>query len=59
MLKMIAQIVSWVCLIVLIVPSMLYLAGKMTSLDQVKTIMTVATVLWFVSVPLWMWNSQQ
>lgn len=59
MLKIIAQIISWVCLVVLIAPSILFLAGKMTSLDQVKTIMTVATVLWFVSAPLWMWNGQK
>ena len=59
MLKVIAQIISWVCLVVLIAPSILFLAGKMTSLDQVKSIMTVATVLWFVSAPLWMWNGQK
>ena len=41
---------GWFC------AAVLYLAGAMTSLDQVKTVMTAATVLWFVSAPLWMWN---
>ena len=59
MLKMIAQIVSWLSLGVLIVPSILFLAGKMPELDQVKTYMILATVLWFVSTPLWMWNGQK
>ena len=58
MLKYIAQIVSWICLIVLVMPSVLFLAGKLTSLDQVKLIMLIATILWFVSTPLWMWKGK-
>ncbi len=45
-------------LVVLIVPSILYLADKMT-LDTVKTIMLVATVLWFIAAPLWMWREEK
>jgi hypothetical protein len=55
-MKMIAQILSWISLVVLIAPSVLFLAGKMSSLDQVKWVMLLATILWFVTAPLWMWK---
>ena len=58
-MKIIAQIISWICLIVLMVPSVLFLAGKMTSLDQVKLVMFLATILWFITAPLWMWKASQ
>jgi len=58
MIKQITQLVSWLCLIVLVVPSILFLAGKLPSLDQVKLIMLIATVVWFVSTPLWMWKEE-
>ena len=56
MVKNIAQIVSWLSLVILVMPSVLFLMGTFSSLDQVKLIMLVATVVWFVSTPLWMWN---
>jgi uncharacterized membrane protein YdjX (TVP38/TMEM64 family) len=58
MIKQITQIVSWLCLIVLVVPSVLFLTDKLPSLDQVKLIMLIATVVWFVSTPLWMWKEK-
>ncbi len=58
MIKQITQLVSWLCLIVLVVPSVLFLTGKLPSLDQVKLIMLIATVVWFVSTPLWMWKEK-
>ena len=58
-MKIIAQIISWVCLIVLMVPSVLFLAGKMESLDQVKLVMFLATILWFITAPLWMWKASE
>ena len=58
-MKIMAQIISWVCLIVLMVPSILFLAGKMTSLDQVKWVMFLTTILWFIVAPLWMWNASE
>lgn len=57
-MKMIAQILSWISLVMLMVPSVLYLAGKMSSLDQVKWVMLLATILWFISTPIWMWEEQ-
>jgi len=56
MIKQIAQLVSWLCLIVLVLPSVLFLTGKLPSLNQVKLIMLMATIVWFVSTPLWMWK---
>ena len=56
MIKTVTQIVSWLCLVVLILPSVLFLTGALASLDQVKQIMLIATVIWFVSMPLWMWK---
>ena len=58
MIKNIAQIVSWLSLVILIMPSVLFLMGTFSSLDQVKLIMLVATVVWFVSASLWMWKEK-
>lgn len=58
MIKQITQLASWLCLTVLVVPSVLFLTGKLQSLDQVKLIMLIATVVWFVSTPLWMWKEK-
>ena len=52
-MKTVAQVISWIALVGTLVPSIAYLAGGLT-LDAVKTWMLVSTVLWFVTVPLWM-----
>jgi nitrate/nitrite transporter NarK len=57
MLRKIAQWVSWLSLVALVAPSIIFLAGKM-ELDRVKTIMLIATIVWFISASLWMWNSE-
>ena len=57
MLRKIAQWVSWLSLVALVAPSIIFLAGKM-ELDRVKTVMLIATIVWFVSASLWMWNSE-
>ena len=59
MIKKLTQIVSWLYLVVLILPAVLFLVGKLPSLDQVKLIMLIATVAWFVSTPLWMWKGNR
>ncbi|MHC4905895.1 MAG: hypothetical protein ACYTFX_05190 [Planctomycetota bacterium] len=56
MIKTLTQIISWLCLVVLIMPSVLFLVGKLPSLDQVKLIMLIATIIWFIITPLWMWK---
>jgi hypothetical protein len=53
-----AKIISWISLIVLIVPSILFLAGSM-KLDQVKMVMLISTIVWFVSAAMWMWRKEQ
>jgi len=52
-MRKLAQIISWLALVGVIVPAILYLAGK-TTLPAVKLWMLVFTVIWFVSVPIWM-----
>ncbi|MHC4291118.1 MAG: hypothetical protein ACYTEU_01615 [Planctomycetota bacterium] len=55
-MRLIAKYFALLMLLVLIGPSMPYLAGKMSSLDQVKWMMLLTTILWFVCTPLWMWK---
>lgn len=52
-MRKIAQIISWLSLVGLIIPPCLYLAG-MLPLPAVKTWMLVFTVAWFATVPVWM-----
>jgi hypothetical protein len=52
-MRTVAQIISWLALILTLVPSIVYLAGGLT-LDAVKTWMLVGTIVWFVTVPFWM-----
>ena len=56
LMRIAAQIISWCSLILLTVPSLLFLTGRM-ELSQVKNLMFAATIIWFVSASLWMWNS--
>ena len=56
-MRLLLQLISWLSLIVLIVPSIMYLAGRM-ELDRVKWIMLIATIVWFTSASLWMWNGK-
>lgn len=53
-----AKIISWISLIALIVPSILFLAGRM-ELDQVKMVMLISTIVWFVTAATWMWRKEQ
>lgn len=53
-MRLIAKIVALTSLLLLTLPSVLYLAGK-ASLDTVKPIMVLATIVWFLSASYWMW----
>ena len=53
-MRLIAKIVALTSLLLLTLPSVFYLAGKM-SLERVKWIMILATIVWFVSASFWMW----
>ncbi len=54
-MRSILQIVSLLALIVLTLPSIIFLAGRM-ELDTVKWIMLLATIVWFVTATPWMWK---
>jgi hypothetical protein len=51
----ILKIVSLLSLVALVLPSILFLAGRM-DLDTVKWIMVLASIVWFVSATPWMWK---
>jgi hypothetical protein len=47
------QIISWIALAGTILPSILFLADRL-SLDTSKSWLLAATVAWFIATPLWM-----
>jgi hypothetical protein len=53
-MKLIAKIVALTSLLLLTLPSLLYLEGRL-SLDTVKPVMIFATIVWFLSASYWMW----
>ena len=54
-MRPILQIISLLALIALILPSILFLAGRM-ELDMVKWLMLLATIIWFIAATPWMWK---
>ena len=52
------RIASLLSLVLLIAPSIIYLAGKM-SIEQVKVVMLIATILWFATATPIMWKGQR
>jgi len=56
MIRLWAKIGSWISLAALIAPALLFLTGRM-ALDRVKLVMLIATIIWFIMAPLWMWNN--
>ena len=50
------RLIALASLVVLVLPSTLFLAGRM-ELDRVKEIMLVATAVWFLAAVAWMWDS--
>ena len=57
-MRSILKVVSLLSLIALILPSILFLAGRM-ELDRVKWLMLVATIVWFVAATPVMWKEQR
>lgn len=53
MIPKIARVVSWLSLLGVIAPAVLYLYGSL-SLASVQTVMLISSVAWFGSVPLWL-----
>ncbi|MEK7994645.1 MAG: hypothetical protein AAB403_12645 [Planctomycetota bacterium] len=54
-MRPILQIISLLALIAQILPSVIFLAGRM-ELDMVKWLMLPATIVWFVAATPWMWK---
>lgn len=52
-MRLVYQLLSWVSLAATIVPSLIFMAGKM-DLDRVKLWMVISMIVWFVVTPLWM-----
>ena len=52
-MRRVLQLISWVALAGTIVPSVLYLAGRI-DLDESKWALLAATIAWFIATPLWM-----
>lgn len=52
-MKRVAQILSWLALAVTLVPSLVFLAGRI-ELPQVNIWMLAGTIAWFITAPLWM-----
>ena len=50
--RRIIQAISWISLAGTIVPSALYLIGRV-NLEQSKWLLLVATFVWFITAPLW------
>jgi len=53
MMRRLARSVSVTSLVVLILPSLLFLTGSM-QLSRVKYYMLIATTVWFVTATIWM-----
>ena len=52
-MRIVFQILSWLALAGTLLPSVMFLGGVL-ELDKVKTVMLVATMVWFVCTPVWM-----
>jgi hypothetical protein len=52
-MRRVLQIVSWIACAATILPSLMYLVNKL-DLAQVKWLMLLATIVWFIATPLWM-----
>ena len=57
-MKTLIQLIGYISIIVLIAPSIVYLGGKM-ELAQVKTIMLLATIVWFVANVILAWHLEE
>lgn len=57
-MRIILQIISMIALAMAIIPSVVYFSGSM-ELERVKTLMLVATVVWFAVTPFWMGRKKE
>ena len=52
-MRRILEVISWAACAGTVLPSVLYLLNQL-DLAQVKWLMLLATIVWFVITPLWM-----
>ena len=57
-MKILLSLVSYASLALLTLPAFFFLSGSL-SLDTVKLLMLIATILWYVVTPLWMDQKKQ
>lgn len=55
-MRIIIQLISYLGIVVLVLPSVLFLGGGRMQLDLVKTIMLIATIIWFAASIIQVWN---
>jgi len=55
MKKIITQCIALLSLVLLIAPSLLLLMNQI-ELERVKSVMLIATIIWFASATVWMWK---
>jgi hypothetical protein len=48
---LVAKLISWISLVAVIAPAIFFMVGRM-ELDQVKLIMLISTVTWFVAAAI-------
>ncbi|MFY7817988.1 MAG: hypothetical protein ACOVRB_06440 [Akkermansiaceae bacterium] len=53
-MKKIAMFVGYASLALVIGPPVLFMTGSLKDLDTVKNLMLAATLVWFVTAPVWM-----
>jgi len=60
-MRKMAVVVSCLSLVVLTAPAVVYLAGwtDRMDLDMMKQIMFWASIVWFVTAPMYMWNEEK
>jgi len=54
-MRTILIVVAVLSLVLLMLPSILFLAGRM-ELDTAESIMMGATIVWFATATPWLWN---
>jgi purine-cytosine permease-like protein len=57
-IRTVIQSISWMSLIVLVLFTILFLAGR-TRLESTKVAFIATTLVWFVAACTWMWNDKQ
>ncbi|WPJ97291.1 hypothetical protein SH580_06165 [Coraliomargarita algicola] len=56
-MKAICKPISWISLLLIIIPPFLYFSNTIGE-DLLKSLLAVGTLVWFVTASLWMWNSE-